>query len=73
MEYRTKAGTKPDGSKAKCEWKWIVGGYFPSAESALQDFITNAPVYSPEELKTLKDLVGCIKSAEKRMVELLKN
>lgn len=73
MEYRIKAGAKPDGSKAKSEWKWICGGYFPTAESALQDFIANAPVYSPEELRTLKDLVDCIKSAEKGMTELLKD
>ena len=71
MEYRIKAGTKPDGSEAKNEWKWILGGYFSTAESALQDFVANAPVYAPEELKTLKELVDCIKGAEKRMTELL--
>jgi len=70
MEYRIKTGTKPDGSKAKEEYKWILGGYFPTAGSALRDFVANTPVYSPEELKTFKDLVDCIKEAERRMTEL---
>ena len=70
LHYRIKAGKKPNGSEAKSEWKWILGGFFPTAGSALQDFVTNAPVYSPEELKTFKDLVNCIKGAEKRMKEL---
>jgi|GEM_PF-6488440 len=73
MEYRIKAGTKPDGSQARGEWKWILGGYFPTIGSALRDFVANAPVYSSEELKTLKELADCIKDAEKRMTELLGN
>ncbi len=71
LEYRVRAGAKPDGSQAKSEWKWILGGYFPTVGSALRDFVANAPVYSEEELKSLKDLVDCIKKAEKRMTELL--
>jgi len=71
MEYRIKAGTTPGGEKARNEWRWICGGYFPTAESAFRDFVDNAPIYSPEELKTFKDLVECIKTAEKRMTELL--
>lgn len=71
LHYRVKAGKKPNGSEAKREWKWILGGYFPTAGSALRDFVANAPVYSEEELKSLKELVDCIKKAEKRMTELL--
>lgn len=71
LHYRVKAGKKPNGSDAKSEWKWMLGGYFPTAGSALRDFVVNAPVYSEKELKSLKDLVGCIKKAEGRMTELL--
>ncbi|MFZ2226479.1 MAG: hypothetical protein WA064_03415 [Candidatus Moraniibacteriota bacterium] len=71
MEYRVKTGVTPGGGKAKNEWKWILGGYFPTIESAFRDFVENAPIYSPEELKSLRDLVECIKTAEERMTELL--
>ena len=71
LEYRVRTKAKLDGSKAKSEWKWICGGYFPTAGSALRSFVENAPVYSPEELNSFKDLVACIKNAEKRISELL--
>jgi len=70
LQYRSKGidpktGEKADGSK------WALGGYFPTMESLLNDWVTNAPAYAEEPPTTLKDIVEVIKNAEKHIAKML--
>lgn len=51
--------------------RWSVGGYFPTLESALQDYIKNAPARSSKAIHDLSGVIECIKEAEKRITNLI--
>jgi hypothetical protein len=52
------------------EAHWEVNGYFPTLESLLVDWVTNAPTRT--DVKNLKEVVGCIKEAQKLIINLIK-
>lgn len=54
------------------EPKWEVDGYFPTLESLLVDWVTNAPARSQEDIKSLKEVIVCIKEAQKLIINLTK-
>jgi len=58
-------------SKAKEGKNWRVGGYFPTMESLLNDWVTNAPANATEPPATLKEVVDVIKSAKKHIAKML--
>ncbi len=71
VEYKVKAGIRPDGEKPKNEFKWNVGGYFQTLELALNDWVANSPIYTEEDHKSLKDVVKCIQGAEVTVKKLI--
>jgi hypothetical protein len=53
------------------EIRWDVGGYFPTVEYLLKDWIINAPTRSSRVIRDLKGLVFCIQEAERHVERLL--
>ena len=66
LEYRQKP---KDGGEGK---NWRVGGYFPTLESLVKDWVINAPSRSETPLRSLQEVVKCIQDAEKHREKLLK-
>lgn len=53
-------------------FKWDLGGYFPTLDSLLKDFVINAPSHAkPSEIKSLQDVVDCINEAEAKIEKLI--
>jgi len=52
--------------------QWTLGGYFPTLESLLKDWVTNAPARHSQRLKTLGEVVAVIQKAERHIEKLLK-
>jgi len=50
---------------------WKVGGYFPTIESLLNDWVVNAPAHSGKALNSLKEVVDIIQKAEKHIEKLI--
>lgn len=74
LEYRVKSGIQPGGKKATKEFRWIIGGYFPSLDSLLQDWVCNAPArQNAGVLKSLQDVAKCIQDAEAHIAKLIHN
>ena len=74
LEYRVPKGEFM-GKKA-VGFKWVLGGYFPTLDTLLQDYIKNAPSHpnaSDLPVRNLKEVVDCIQRAEKRVEELIHN
>jgi len=72
LEYRVKAGLRPDGKPNMSEYKWITEGYYSSLASMLISYVENAPRRENSgEMHTIKDVIDCIKSAEARIIKLL--
>lgn len=63
---------KVKDSKAKTEKKtWALGGYFPTLDTLLQDWVINAPAHTSEALTSLKQVVEIIQRAEKHIETLI--
>lgn len=74
LEYRVKVGLKPDGTKSDKEYRWIVGGYFPSLVALANDWVSNAPARKKDgdlPIKNMRELVECIQNAEKHITSLI--
>jgi hypothetical protein len=55
---------------------WILGGYFPSVDSLLKDYVINRPSHQKDgEMppRNLQEVVDCIQKAEKRIEKLIHN
>lgn len=63
LQYKRKTG--------KDKNRWDVGGYFPTVESLLKDYVINAPTRSSHAIHDLKGLISCIQDAEKHIERLL--
>lgn len=72
LEYRVKVGLRPDGTESTKEFRWIVGGYFPSLVSLANDWVSNAPARQKASISTMKELVEIIQNAEKHIASLIK-
>ena len=60
--------------KSAKEFKWEVGGYFPTLDTLLQDYVINTPSHKNQaEIKSLQDVVDVIREAEARIVKLIHN
>lgn len=55
----------------KDENRWDIGGYFPTVESLLKDYVINAPTRSSHAIHDLKGLIVCIQEAERHIEKLL--
>lgn len=64
---RKKTDAKIEGKK------WVVGGYFPTLDTLLQDWVINAPAHSGTVLTSLKQVVEIIQRAEKHIEQLIHN
>lgn len=70
LEYRIPKG-EFQGKKG-LGFRWIIGGYFPTLDSALKDWVINAPSHQKaSRIKCLQDVVKCIQEAEKHIEELI--
>ena len=65
-------GKDPKTGKPATAKNWTVGGYFPTMESLVNDWVINAPAHKSEAIRDLKGLVDCIQDAEKRITKLIK-
>lgn len=63
LQYKRKTG--------KDKNRWDVGGYFPTVDSLLKDYVINAPTRSSQAIHDLKGLVSCIHDAERHIEKLL--
>ena len=71
LEYRVPKGDFR--GKKGVGFKWQLGGYFPTMEQLLNDWVRNAPSKQKDgQIKELKDIVDCIKNAEQHIAKLLK-
>jgi hypothetical protein len=53
-------------------FKWDLGGYFPTLDTLLKDYVINAPSHSNQgEIKSLQDVVACINEAEAKIEKLI--
>lgn len=50
---------------------WVIGGYFPTIDTLLQDWVINAPAHSDKPLQSLQDVVDVIRKAEKHITTLI--
>jgi len=74
LEYKVPKGDFQ--GKKGIGFKWEIGGYFNSLDHLLQDWVRNAPSHQNDRetaLKTLQDVVDCIRSAEKHIEKLIHN
>ena len=72
LEYRVKTGLKPDGTKSLKEFKWILGGYYPTLASLCTSWVENAPSHqNPDKIQSLRDIVVCLQEAEKHITKLI--
>lgn len=53
------------------EIRWDLGGYFPTLEYLLKDWVINSPTRSSRAIRDLKGLVSCIQEAERHVERLL--
>jgi hypothetical protein len=72
LEYRVKVGLRPDGTKSNKEFRWIIGGYFPTLVSLANDWVSNAPARRKASISTMKELVETIQNAEEYITNLIK-
>jgi hypothetical protein len=75
LEWKVKSGIRPDGKKSSSEFKWVLGGYFPTLASLCQDYISNAPrhlKHGEKPLSTMKEVVEYIQKADRHINNLIK-
>ena len=73
LEYKVKSGLKPDGTKSTKEFKWVLGGYFPTIEQVLNDYVKNAPSHQKDgSIQSLQDIIDCIREARETIKKLIK-
>ena len=73
LEYKTKSGMNPNGDKPTKEFKWVLGGYFPTIEQVLNDYCKSSPSHQKDgEIQSLQDIIDCIKKAEETIKKLIK-
>jgi hypothetical protein len=73
LEYRVKSGMTPEGKAPIKEFKWIIGGYFPTLASLATDWVSNAPSHQKDgKIQSLQDVVECIQKAEVHIEKLIK-
>ena len=66
LQYRVKDSTAKDEEK-----RWSVGGYFPTLDTLLQDWVINAPAHTSVPPATLQEVVQVIQKAEKHIETLI--
>lgn len=72
LEWKVKSGVRPDGTEPTKEFKWVLGGYFPELDALLRDYVKNAPSHQNQgKIKSLQDVVDCIREAEANVTKLI--
>ena len=51
--------------------QWCLGGYFPTLEQLLDDYVKNAPAHDRHALHSLQEVVDCIQNAQNRIEKLI--
>lgn len=70
LEYRVAKGDFQ--GKKGIGFHWVLGGYFPTLDSLLKDWVTNAPSHAnPSKIKCLQDVCKIIQDAEKHIENLI--
>lgn len=71
LQYR-RTGIDPKTGKMGKGDMWVLGGYFPTMDTLLQDWVINAPAHAKQPPESLKEVCQIIKDAEKLITNLLK-
>ena len=72
LEWKVKAGVRPDGKDPASEYKWVLGGYFATLDQLLLDYVASSPSHQNDgKIKSLQDVCKVIQDAEATIKKLI--